>query len=316
MEESCCASGLPPLDIMPTTSLRPDGKPAPGALRLGVPMPMKPCAASGCRSLVDIGTSHCKRHLVEVKAERWRESDKARTTKKSRKWYNQAAWRGKSGRRLAQLGAEPLCSMCPDWSRQPATIADHITPHREDHGLFWFGALQSLCKTCHDIKKQRVERRDSVGVSAFRERRLPTRLLPSRVPLVIVTGPTAGGKSTYVRERAGPSDIVIDLDFILQELSGLPEHHADGRWLKAALDRRNAMLADLALDSVRSRAWFIISAPDPRERAHWHRMLGGDLVVLRTPLSDCIDRIAADPARQGFQTRMIDAARDWWLRQA
>jgi 5-methylcytosine-specific restriction endonuclease McrA len=49
--------------------------------------------------------------------------------------------------------------MCPSWSRQPATVADHVTPHRDDHGAFWFGELQSLCKSCHDVKKQRIEAR-------------------------------------------------------------------------------------------------------------------------------------------------------------
>ncbi len=122
-------------------------------------MPMKPCAATGCRSLVNVGTSHCDRHKVEVKIERWRETDRDRATKPSRKWYKRAAWKGPKGRRLMQLKAEPLCRLCPDWSKQPATIADHIMPHREDHALFWFGQLQSLCKSCHDIKKQRIERR-------------------------------------------------------------------------------------------------------------------------------------------------------------
>ncbi|MBY6113306.1 HNH endonuclease [Mameliella alba] len=52
--------------------------------------------------------------------------------------------------------------MCPAHSRQPATIADHVVPHREDHGAFWYGPLQSLCKHCHDSKKQRAERRSSL----------------------------------------------------------------------------------------------------------------------------------------------------------
>lgn len=38
-------------------------------------------------------------------------------------------------------------------------MADHVVPHRDDYGLFWFGELQSLCKSCHDGKKQRAERR-------------------------------------------------------------------------------------------------------------------------------------------------------------
>jgi len=39
----------------------------------------------------------------------------------------------------------------------PATIADHVEPHKGDVIKFWFGALQSLCKQCHDSPKRNVE---------------------------------------------------------------------------------------------------------------------------------------------------------------
>jgi len=42
-------------------------------------------------------------------------------------------------------------------------LVDHVIPHRGDAGLFWFGELQSLCKHCHDSKKQRAERRAQSG---------------------------------------------------------------------------------------------------------------------------------------------------------
>ncbi len=38
----------------------------------------------------------------------------------------------------------------------PATIADHITPHRGDPVLFE-GDLQSLCAPCHNSWKQALE---------------------------------------------------------------------------------------------------------------------------------------------------------------
>lgn len=76
--------------------------------------------------------------------------------KASRKWYNSKHWRIK---RRRQLDAEPLCRMCLQEDRiEPATVADHITPHREDERLFWSGPLQSLCATCHSSAKQREER--------------------------------------------------------------------------------------------------------------------------------------------------------------
>jgi hypothetical protein len=41
----------------------------------------------------------------------------------------------------------------------PATIVDHVIPHRKDLNLFWFGELQSLCITHHNNSKQFLEKR-------------------------------------------------------------------------------------------------------------------------------------------------------------
>lgn len=63
--------------------------------------------------------------------------------------------------RLLQLGREPLCRLCKEADRLcPATVADHITPHKGDVTLFFDATnLQSLCKPCHDGTKQRAEHR-------------------------------------------------------------------------------------------------------------------------------------------------------------
>jgi 5-methylcytosine-specific restriction protein A len=42
---------------------------------------------------------------------------------------------------------------------QPASVVDHITPHRGDKKLFWdYRNWQSLCAHCHNSLKQRQER--------------------------------------------------------------------------------------------------------------------------------------------------------------
>lgn len=119
-------------------------------------MPLRPCAATGCRELVPSGEYRCARHAVEAASFAERKYDAERSARPWRKWYNSAAWKAKRERLLA---AEPLCRMCPADSKRWATVADHVLPHRGDHGLFWFGELQPLCKPCHDIRKQREERR-------------------------------------------------------------------------------------------------------------------------------------------------------------
>lgn len=66
-----------------------------------------------------------------------------------------AAWRK---RRDQQLQREPACRFCRQFDGRlvPATVADHVTPHRGDPVLFR-GPLQSLCASCHSSRKQQIE---------------------------------------------------------------------------------------------------------------------------------------------------------------
>jgi 5-methylcytosine-specific restriction protein A len=70
--------------------------------------------------------------------------------------YGTAAWKR---RRAAHLSAHPLCVMCSALGLiVPASVADHIVPHRGGDAAFWEGALQSLCASCHYRHKQATER--------------------------------------------------------------------------------------------------------------------------------------------------------------
>jgi 5-methylcytosine-specific restriction enzyme A len=72
------------------------------------------------------------------------------------RWYKTAAWQK---RRLDQLGREPLCRECNRIGiLTAANVADHIEAHRGDIVKFWEGALQSLCRSCHNSFKQAKEK--------------------------------------------------------------------------------------------------------------------------------------------------------------
>ena len=62
--------------------------------------------------------------------------------------------------RAAFLLAHPCCVMCEQMGRlSPATVVDHIRPHRGDRTLFWDRAnWQPLCKAHHDGAKQQAEK--------------------------------------------------------------------------------------------------------------------------------------------------------------
>jgi 5-methylcytosine-specific restriction protein A len=75
-----------------------------------------------------------------------------------------AARRGYGSRwrrvRAAYLARHPWCVPCQAAGRlKPATIVDHVVPHRGDPVLFWDeGNWAAMCKPCHDAKTAREGR--------------------------------------------------------------------------------------------------------------------------------------------------------------
>ena len=76
---------------------------------------------------------------------------------KDNRLYDNMRWRKV---RQMVLNDEPLCRMCLSINRtSPATVADHIKPHKNDINLFYDrDNLQSLCAPCHDSAKKMQER--------------------------------------------------------------------------------------------------------------------------------------------------------------
>ena len=67
--------------------------------------------------------------------------------------------------RVIYLANHPLCVYCERAGRlTPATVVDHIIPHRGDMALFWDeDNWQALCKKCHDSAKAREEHGNASG---------------------------------------------------------------------------------------------------------------------------------------------------------
>jgi 5-methylcytosine-specific restriction protein A len=78
-----------------------------------------------------------------------------------RGWYKTARWRAL---RLAVFVRDGFKCQWRGCGRVQGDVsqlvADHVVRHRGDERLFWdMNNLQTLCKTCHDSKKQAQERR-------------------------------------------------------------------------------------------------------------------------------------------------------------
>jgi 5-methylcytosine-specific restriction enzyme A len=74
---------------------------------------------------------------------------------KFHKWYNSTPWRK---RRANQLALYPLCKVCLERNAlTPARVADHVIPHQGNYNSFLLGELQSLCFSCHNVRKRLVD---------------------------------------------------------------------------------------------------------------------------------------------------------------
>lgn len=192
-----------------------------------------------------------------------------------------------------------------------AVLVDHRIPLEQwPEGRLVLTNLESQCAHHHNVVKQREE-------SAWRGSAKPGWLEPSRVPLEVVCGPIASGKSTWVRRHAGPRDLIVDIDAIGSRLAGLPFTHSwDRRHLDDALRERNAMLASLARPDARTRwpmAWLIVSEPTADGRAWWQeRLEPRRITVMETPPAVCLERMRLDPDRIDRLEHATHAIGAWW----
>lgn len=74
-----------------------------------------------------------------------------------RRLYTTTRWRRG---RVHFLQRNPLCAMCKRGGRVTAArVVDHVVPHKGDQLLFFDqGNWQALCFSCHNSRKQRIER--------------------------------------------------------------------------------------------------------------------------------------------------------------
>lgn len=103
--------------------------------------PKRPCRYPGCPNLCDKGV-YCSEHIQFS-------SDRRRGDAESRGYDSR--WRKA---RANFLQRNPLCNACMKRGKiTPATVVDHVIPHRGDQKLFWDESnWQALCKSCHDHK--------------------------------------------------------------------------------------------------------------------------------------------------------------------
>lgn len=184
---------------------------------------------------------------------------------------------------------------------------DHVV-RKSDMPSDEISGLQTLCASCHGKKT----RKEMNGTSeAVKWTLHPSWLRRSIIPVTLVCGPPASGKSTYVEQSKGSSDIVIDLDVIASGLARTTLHGWSAKWIGPAVRARNDMIGRLSKTEANkhARAWLVVGEPDASMRQWWVDTLGCDkVIVVESPASQCEARIASDPERAMQSGR----ANEWW----
>lgn len=251
---------------------------------------------------------------ARIERDRQRAKDAARPSSTERGYDRD--WRAL---RLNFLSENSTC--CAPGCRRPATDADHIEDVRaHPERRLDITNLRAFCHQHHAQRTARdqgfARRREDQGAPRVSTRGSlhPDWLRPSRVPLSIVCGPPGAGKAAYVEQHASFTDIVLELEEIRAQLSGLPLFAPGRGWFSEALHYRNAALGNLSSPYVKvGGCWLVVPAPSAERRLWWSAKLRPlRVLVLATPADQCHAAIDADPRRRdvaGYHHHAVDR---WW----
>lgn len=228
-------------------------------------------------------------------------------------FYLSPEWRSLVARLKRERGGR--CERCGSTHR---VAGDHRVEISDGGATLDPANIELLCAACHN-RKTAEARGARAGRPATGPMAHPDWFRKVHVPLTIVCGPPGAGKSTWVRERARPGDLVVSFDEIALRLFGVTRlglEHGD-RAVGDVLRERNERLGDLMRGSARKRwphAWLIVLEPERSWRQWWQdRLEPARIVVLETPADECRRRIAADAASGDARTAGAVAEVDrWW----
>lgn len=233
--------------------------------------------------------------------------------------YDTAAWKRL---RKAKLSEKPLCEPCDVRGRKVvAKHVDHIVSIASGGQAFpAMDGLMSMCAPCHSIKTNAKDRKGGKGI-AFKgcgPDGLP--LDPGHPflnredhPATVVCGPPGAGKSSYVAAHRQYGDLVLDLDTILQALSGEPIYDAPAELLPFAWHARDAVLERLRRSHRLRHAWIIMGGAKRADRQSVIWNLNARLVMLDLSAAECLARIRADQRRPAVARARHEAAvAAWW----
>ena len=127
-----------------------------------------------------------------------------------------------------------------------------------------------------------------------------------------VYGAPCSGKTSFVNNVKGNSDLIVDIDNVWECITGK-------RYDKPNALKQNAFaIRDLLLDMVKTRAgrWekaFVISGGARKaDRDRTIQMLGAEPIFIDTDKETCLERLASDTERQAVQDEWTNFINTWF----
>jgi 5-methylcytosine-specific restriction protein A len=248
---------------------------------------LKFCAWSGCSELVS-GDRYCQEHSKQSQ----RQADERRGSANERGYTN----RWQKARKI-YLSHHPMCAECLFNERlTPATVVDHIIPHKGDYELFWDkDNWQPLCKKCHDKKTFTETRPNYIPLALY----YPQIEKPiSNVTLVC--GSPGSGKTTYINNNKSDGDLVIDIENKILTKANL----------KTQLIERNKLLRELSKIKY-NHVWVSAAAPTKKVRSHWIRQLNPIETIVLLPSIETLKNQIMNDSNRKDKDKFIMIAKNW-----
>ena len=222
-------------------------------------------------------------------------------------FYKSDAWQSCrsayiSSRRAIDGG---MCERCGEALGEELHHTTFLTPQNIHDANVTLNSekLQWLCKDCH-FKAHR-----EAIMRGFQKRKNEPILTngvyfgsdgqphPQRV--VIVWGPPASGKTSYIREHMDPTDLVVDLDLIRQAITMGGRDTVSNNLLPVALSVREHLFQRIADGEVDCRTvWIAATLPGRAEREVLAQRLHAETVFVSRPYEECLELALVDPERK------------------
>ncbi|MCM1122028.1 MAG: AAA family ATPase [Eubacterium sp.] len=232
----------------------------------------------------------------------------------ARAFYDSQQWRKTSRAYLSSKNY--ICEDCGG----AACIVHHIRHlapwniNDPEITLDW-GNLKAVCEKCHTEEHAKDDK-------AFRGQ--PAKLngigfdedgnAVESPNVFLVCGSPGSGKTTYVLGHKAQNDLVVDLDYICAALMGEGGGvRLDFRpVLQTALEVRRLLYECIQQRRGKwERAFVVTATADALEMRRLAQELNAALVLIDTPLKDCIANIRSDPQRSKSRRKFERLAVEW-----